>query len=48
MAYKFTKTGKNQIYIGTEEDKCYFCNKSLSGRECIAESDFFICLDTCS
>lgn len=48
MAYKFTKIGKNQIYIGTKEDTCRICNKTLSNLECIIESNFFICLNPCS
>ena len=47
MAYPYTKVGKTDIYMGEPGDRCFFCNRSLSGKDCILESNFLICLDNC-
>jgi len=48
MAYPYTKAGKIKIYIGEAQDRCYLCNRSLSGKDCIVQSDFLICLNNCN
>ena len=47
MAYPYTKVGKTDIYIGEPGDRCFFCNRSLTGKDCIVESNFLICLALC-
>ena len=47
MAYPYSKAGKTILYIGEENDRCFNCNKSLAGKDCISESNFLLCFDNC-
>jgi len=47
MAYIYTVIGKEKLYCGEEGDICFFCNRSLNGKDCLLETDFLICFENC-
>lgn len=40
--------GKEQpIFMGEQEDRCFFCNRSLENKECLDIGQAIICLEIC-